>query len=1001
MGHQSKSTFALDKSITLVLRDTPVLRLVSFCIASLSVVALSALIANSFHSASADATLIGGLVSTPDPAISASLNNADLSAIVQPGSFSSLSNTLTVSTSYPTGYSISLSASSANIDHSAGSSTGSILATAGTFASPSALSSSSGNAWGYAIDQNTTSSNANTVVNGFSSSYSAPTASLNWASANTTGTTIKATNQAANNDTTPVYYGVNTTSNLTAGTYTDTVTLSSIANTGNIVAPTITSISPNSGSADGGETVTITGTNFAINGASVTSAVKIGGNNCTNVQIYQDGATQYLTCTTPAGTADTTANVTVTNWIGTATLTNGYTYEASTRTITYNANGGTGTVPSPATVNPGENYTVEWPVTTNTATVTRTIHSDNVGDDGIATSNSATNTDQTKTVTIDGASTLSLTLYYDTEGISYDWVAVYEGADSNPSTTNDATQGSNGNISGKLGGNKSGYTTNYTTWNMRTFTINSDTVKIHFKTDGTAGSYISYGYYAIVTGEAQSEVLSVTKANSAFMGWNTESNGTGTNYARYNSFTPSSNTTLYANWSTTPVLMVDPAGGSVSVTPSGSSAETISAAKMFTGASGSTVTLGTPTKADDVVVTGPTYTVSYNANGGTVGRSSDTFTTGETTSYTFKAWTKSNPFSGTWSSPTYTYPSTVGNDALTATYNSETTTNHLTLPRATPPSPTQYFKGWYTAAMGGTLVGKAGASYIPSSNTTIYAQYAVDPMLSITTMQDANLSTACTNAPTYEDSGLTYTLTDTRGDGAGHTQTYLVRKLKDTKCWMVQNLNLTLSTGITLTSDNTNLATGTTFTPTNNTDTTLTSWGAYNNATDVDKTRSYEPGDKWCTGTTAGSNQTCSTTQGSADATAHIGNYYNWSAATAGSGTYAMTSGNASYSICPKGWRLPTGGSSGELNNLITTQYGISSSGAGSAALRSAPLSFILGGHYNYSGGVNGQGSYGSYWSSAANSSNGAYSLDFNSSNVSPTDSNYKASGGSVRCVAQ
>ena len=182
MGHQSKSTFALDKSITLVLRDTPVLRLVSFCIASLSVVALSALIANSFHSASADATLIGGLVSAPDPAISASLNNADLSAIVQPGSFSSLSNTLTVSTSYPTGYSLSLSASSANIDHSAGSNTGSILATSGTFASPSALSSSSGNAWGYAIDQNTTSTNANTVVNGFSSSYSAPTASLNWAS---------------------------------------------------------------------------------------------------------------------------------------------------------------------------------------------------------------------------------------------------------------------------------------------------------------------------------------------------------------------------------------------------------------------------------------------------------------------------------------------------------------------------------------------------------------------------------------------------------------------------------------------------------------------------------------------------------------------------------------------------------------------------------------------------------------------------------------------------
>ena len=206
----SRSGFNLEKSLRGIIQDSPALRLATMGVLAVSVVALGALVANSFHSASADATLIGGLVSAPDPSISASLNNTDLSAVVQPGSFSSLSNTLTVSTSYPTGYSLSLSASSANIDHSAGSSTGSILATAGTFASPSALSSSSGNAWGYAIDQNTTSSNANTIVNSFSSSYTTPSASLNWASANTAGTTIKATNQVATNDTTTVYYGVNT-----------------------------------------------------------------------------------------------------------------------------------------------------------------------------------------------------------------------------------------------------------------------------------------------------------------------------------------------------------------------------------------------------------------------------------------------------------------------------------------------------------------------------------------------------------------------------------------------------------------------------------------------------------------------------------------------------------------------------------------------------------------------------------------------------------------------
>jgi uncharacterized protein (TIGR02145 family) len=290
--------------------------------------------------------------------------------------------------------------------------------------------------------------------------------------------------------------------------------------------------------------------------------------------------------------------------------------------------------------------------------------------------------------------------------------------------------------------------------------------------------------------------------------------------------------------------------------------------------------------------------------------------------------------------------------------------------------------------------------------TTYYSQNGLtviqDPLDTITTMQ-AMTSTLCGNAPTYEQTGKTYTLTDTRGDGAGHTQTYAVRKLKDGNCWMVQNLNLTLSTSMTLTPDDTNITSN--FTPTNNTDTTATSWGSYDTATDVDKTRSYEPGDKWCTGTTAGSSQTCSTTQGTADATAHIGNYYNWSAATAGSGTSAMDSGNASYSICPKGWRLPTGGSSGELANLITTTYDIDNSGAGSATLRSAPLSFISGGYYSYSGYAGGTNISGNYWSSTACRSFGklpnAHALEFTQLVVYPGNGVTKASGYSVRCVSQ
>ena len=53
---------------------------------------------------------------------------------------------------------------------------------------------------------------------------------------------------------------------------------------------------------------------------------------------------------------------------------------------------------------------------------------------------------------------------------------------------------------------------------------------------------------------------------------------------------------------------------------------------------------------------------------------------------------------------------------------------------------------------------------------------------------------------------------------------------------------------------------------------------------------------------------------------ASYGYYYNWYAATAGTGTCSMSSGNATASICPKGWRLPTGGSSGGLTVRYVAQ---------------------------------------------------------------------------------
>ncbi|MCU1426085.1 MAG: hypothetical protein JWL83_85, partial [Actinomycetia bacterium] len=74
--------------------------------------------------------------------------------------------------------------------------------------------------------------------------------------------------------------------------------------------PTVTGINPVNGGTAGGTSVAITGTNF-----SAVSAVKFGAVNATSFTV--NSATS-ITATAPAGTLNTTADVTVTNSIGTS-----------------------------------------------------------------------------------------------------------------------------------------------------------------------------------------------------------------------------------------------------------------------------------------------------------------------------------------------------------------------------------------------------------------------------------------------------------------------------------------------------------------------------------------------------------------------------------------------------------------------------------------------------------------------------------------------------------
>ena len=187
--------------------------------------------------------------------------------------------------------------------------------------------------------------------------------------------------------------------------------------------------------------------------------------------------------------------------------------------------------------------------------------------------------------------------------------------------------------------------------------------------------------------------------------------------------------------------------------------------------------------------------------------------------------------------------------------------------------------------------------------------------------------------------GTTYQLRDIRDD-----KIYNIAKLKDGNIWLQDNLALdpaTLKSGVTLDSTNTNLPAGTTFTLPSS-----TSVGFDENAYSF--TAAAINTDFKNMDIVLGAGQS---------GTGKVGVFYNYCAASAG--TYCVGPGSGSsdgvYDICPKGWRLPTGGAGGEFQTL-RNQY--SSDGEYVLALRT-PLS-----GYYVDSSIGVQGEYGVFWSS-------------------------------------
>ena len=248
------------------------------------------------------------------------------------------------------------------------------------------------------------------------------------------------------------------------------------------------------------------------------------------------------------------------------------------------------------------------------------------------------------------------------------------------------------------------------------------------------------------------------------------------------------------------------------------------------------------------------------------------------------------------------------------------------------------FTGWNTAADGSGTSYADGADYTVTPATgdatiTLYAQWGP----SIQDFTNAQCQSLASNG--------NYTVYDIR-DGSDYTVRYI-----NGACWMTQNLRLSGSR--TLTPSDSDVDSNWTF-PNNS----LTSGDSYTEAR-------YAISDD------------------SQHATEY-GGYYNYCAASAGS-VCEQTKMDATQSICPKGWKLPTGGSDSQQSGIAGTSY-------------VDAFSPVYSGYYR-DGSLYSPGSSGYWWSATAHNSFNQYYLYYNGSSLDTSGDYNRNNGYSVRCI--
>ena len=259
----------------------------------------------------------------------------------------------------------------------------------------------------------------------------------------------------------------------------------------------------------------------------------------------------------------------------------------------------------------------------------------------------------------------------------------------------------------------------------------------------------------------------------------------------------------------------------------------------------------------------------------------------------------------------------------------------------------------------------AGTFSTTNAQATIYSSSNTDATITIngtsyisTEMQDLSQS-SCTSTPTR--------VRDVRDN-----HVYTIQRLADNNCWMMENLDLGRTALTTdLTSTNTNLSTTIAAA-------TFNGWNTSSNVpSDTKPGLISVSGADFVSGTPHGS-------------------FYNYCAVSAGTICTSINNSNdATYDICPAGWRLPTGGDSGELKAL----YSLSNYDTLEelrAPITSGGGAFALAGDYTSDQSeINNQGNY---WGSTRDDNYRMHYLSITKYGIN-TYGGQRNYGNSVRCI--